>query len=139
MYPMRTCVCVAGLVCALASPASAQDASQSAQPESEIAASQKAAVDPATGRLRQPTLDETRALEAVTRLLSRPVESLQVKVHANGMLSVDLGETFLDVALARITPDGHLEGACVHSLDDARTFLLSPPRPRPAAPVLEEK
>lgn len=99
---------------------------------------QKVAVDPATGKVRQPTAEESRALAELARMVSRPVESLPVQVHDNGMLSVNLEDAFMDVALVRLTPDGHLEQGCLHLLDEATRFLLEPARPV-AQPVLEEK
>ncbi len=118
------------LVCAPAGIASAQEAPQ------DTADAQKVAIDPATGKLRQPTAQEAKELEALGRMLSRPVESLPVQVHGNGMLSVNLEDAFMDVSFVRLTPEGHLEHSCLHLLDEATRFLLEPPA---AKPVLEEK
>jgi hypothetical protein len=131
---LRGGICIAALVCAPAF-ASAQQAAQTPQ---DAADAQKVAIDPATGKLRQPTAQEAKDLAALGRMLSRPVESLPVSVHANGMLSVDLEDAFMDVSFVRLTPDGHLERGCLHLLDVATRFLLDPARPA-AAPVLEEK
>lgn len=130
MKLLRSALWAVALVCAPAGIASAQEAPQ------DPADAQKVAVDPATGKLRQPTAQESKELEALGRMLSRPVESLPVQVHANGMLSVNLEDAFMDVAFVRLTPEGHLEHSCLHLLDEATRFLLEPPA---AKPVLEEK
>lgn len=71
-------------------------------------------VDPATGRLREPTADELRQL-AEARLAARATapRSFEVVTHPDGMKSVDLGDAFLfDVRLERL-PDGTTKLECV--------------------------
>ena len=79
------------------------------------AARVRAFVDPATGRLREPTADELREL-AEARLKARaaqPAPVFEVVTHPDGMKSVDLGEAFLfDVRVVTL-PDGSTKTTCV--------------------------
>jgi hypothetical protein len=72
-------------------------------------------VDPATGRLREPTADELRQL-AEARLAARRAtapRAFEVVTHPDGMKSVDLGDAFLfDVRIERL-PDGTTKLECV--------------------------
>jgi len=72
-------------------------------------------VDPATGRLREPTADELRAY-AERRRAARagaPPPVFEVVTYPDGMVAVDLGDAFLfDVRIAR-QPDGTHRLECV--------------------------
>jgi hypothetical protein len=72
-------------------------------------------VDPATGRLREPTADELRQI-AEERLAARRAAAprvFEVVTHPDGMQSVDLGDAFLfDVRLETL-PDGTTRLDCV--------------------------
>ncbi len=75
----------------------------------------RAFVDPATGKLREPTADELRAL-AEARLKSRAAQAprvFEVVTHPDGMVTVDLGDAFLmDVRIEKL-PDGSVKTICV--------------------------
>jgi len=69
--------------------------------------------DPETGQLRAPTAEEAAAL---TRLLASALAipgTSPVVQHANGMLSVQLGEEYMNDVVVRRNPDGTLAWVCV--------------------------
>jgi hypothetical protein len=74
----------------------------------------RAFVDPATGKLREPTADELRQL-AEERLRSRATSEprvFEIVTHPDGMKSVDLGDAFLfDVRVEKL-PDGSTKTVC---------------------------
>jgi hypothetical protein len=75
----------------------------------------RAFVDPATGRLREPTADELRRL-AEERLAVRPAAPPRVFViveHPDGMKSVDLGDAFLFDVRVETREDGTAGIVCV--------------------------
>jgi hypothetical protein len=75
----------------------------------------RAFVDPATGKLREPTADELRQL-AERRLKARTTAAPRefvVVTHPNGMQTVELGDAFLfDVRMEK-HPDGTTTIECV--------------------------
>jgi hypothetical protein len=132
------------LLCLLAGPSAfAQNAATDPIPDSQAAdAAQKAAVDPATGRLRGITPEEARALiESVSRELSHSDEGLTLVYHSNGMISIDLEDRFQSAALVRVEPDGTLRARCVTTVEEAEKFLTGqlPVLLKPAPAALEEK
>jgi hypothetical protein len=72
-------------------------------------------VDPATGKRREPTVDELREL-AEARLAARRAAAprvFEVVAYPDGMTAVDLGDAFLfDVRVEKL-PDGTTRLACV--------------------------
>jgi len=75
----------------------------------------RAFIDPATGKLREPTPDELRAL-AEARLKSRaaqPPPVFEVVTYPDGMKMVDLGEAFLFDVRVETLPDGSTKTTCV--------------------------
>ena len=75
----------------------------------------RAFVDPATGKLREPTPDELRAL-AEARLKARaaqPPPVFEVVTYPDGMKVVDLGEAFLFDVRVETLPDGSKKTTCV--------------------------
>jgi hypothetical protein len=75
----------------------------------------RAFVDPATGRLREPTADELRRI-AEERLAAHPAPSSRVFVvveHPDGMKSVDLGDAFLFDVKVETREDGTSRLVCV--------------------------
>jgi hypothetical protein len=100
----------------------------------------RAFLDPQTGELREPTAEEAQAVSRAAReAFARAVNNLQAVVHPDGMISVDLGDLFLQDLVAVKGPDGSISMRC---LPRARTFAqrtsTSTPPPAPAPP-LEEK
>ena len=119
----------------------AQSAATDPASESQASdAAQKAAVDPATGRLRGITPEEARALiESVSRELSHSDQGLTLVYHPNGMISIDLEDRFQSAALVRVEPDGTLRARCVTSIEEAQEFLAGRLPVSSPAPALEEK
>ena len=127
------------LLLIIAAPALAQNAATDPVPvpDTEASAAQKAAIDPATGRLRGITPEEARALiDSVSRELSQSGDGLTLVYHPNGMVSIDLEDRFQTAALVRVEPDGTLRAQCVSTVEEAERFLkgqLSAPA-KPVAP-----
>jgi len=72
-------------------------------------------VDPATGRVREPTADELRAYAERRRAAraAAPPPVFEVVTYPDGMVAVDLGDAFLfDVRISR-QPDGSRRLECV--------------------------
>lgn len=94
-----------------------------------------AGVDPVTGKLRQPTSKEFQALsEQMVKMFAAAPTSVTVTEYADGTLSADLGEAFMNMTLVRINPDGTTSEACVETLGQALEFFAQTP-----APAYEEK
>ncbi len=87
-----------------------------------------AAIDPATGKLRQPTAEESKALVlGIQSMLKRSVQSLQLKQAPDGTMSIDLGSAFLNVSIAQMGPDGLLHESCVNDPASAKALVTTPP------------
>lgn len=93
------------------------------------------AIDPQTGRLRPTTAAEARQLLRAlqTQMQAAPRRATAATQHADGTLSVVLGEDSLQMFLAKVGADGALVRACVDSIEAAEQFLMTP------AATLEEK
>jgi hypothetical protein len=89
------------------------------------------AIDPATGKIRQPTAEEMRSLAAALGT-NKSLANLQMKEYADGTLSVTLDESFLNVWVARIGADGTLSQVCVPASEADAAMNGS-------TPALEEK
>jgi|GEM_PF-4919868 len=86
--------------------------------------------DAETGELRAPTADEMKALEAARKTNSRntrPAASAPVPViHANGTISVMLGEDQMMYSVARVNAQGKVERACVQGLEASQQAMRAP-------------
>lgn len=86
-------------------------------------------IDPASGKIRQPTPAEVKALvDAFRAQVGRSAQGVQVTEHADGSMSARLGVEALNVWIATVNPDGSVSQACIEGGHAA-----------PAAPALEEK
>ncbi len=116
------------IVLLAAIPARAQTAAtnvSTAQADQAGDSGQKAAIDPATGRLRPLTPEEARALiDSVARSVSQADTGLTLVYHPNGAISIDLEDRFESTSLVRMEPDGSLTVQCVTTAAEAETFLL---------------
>jgi hypothetical protein len=91
-----------------------------------------AAVD-ASGKLRQPTAAESKALAAgVESMLKSSASTLRAKQTADGTMSVNLGTSFLNISIAQVGPDGALQQICLDNAADANALVN-------AAPLFEDK
>lgn len=130
----------------IASPSAAEVVDHGDQAREKVVrtvAGQQVAIDPTTGRLRQPTAAEEAALSAALQeMFAQPVEEMQVVQLPDGTLMVELGDHFHNVALARIDQDGNVVIGCLLDAQSAEAFLSESPRklvPKTAPIVLEEK
>ena len=67
-------------------------------------------VDPATGRIRRPTLEERRLVTTVSR--DRSARTYEVRTRPDGMRIVKLDETFLMSVMGHTNPDGTVSYDC---------------------------
>lgn len=113
--PALAALALLGL-CAAAGAAGPEDCPASDVPTPVRATARvRAFVDPATGKLREPTPDELRAL-AEARLKSRATQAppvFEVVTYPDGMKMVDLGEAFLFDVRIETLPDGSTTTTCV--------------------------
>ena len=102
-------------------------------PQKAPGAGLMAAIDPATGKLRQPTAAESKALAAgVQSMFQIAASPLRAKQTADGTMSVDLGTTFLNISIAQVGSDGAIHQICVDNPTDANAVIS-------AAPAYEDK
>lgn len=96
-------------------------------------AGMQVSIDPATGRLRPPTLEESRALaRALRQQFGVPAEPLQVIQATNGAVAVELPEETMETAIVRTHPDGTQTIECMSAAEAARIMegdasLVAPP------------
>ncbi|HYX23859.1 MAG TPA: hypothetical protein VFC23_06880 [Thermoanaerobaculia bacterium] len=90
------------------------------------------AIDPATGKIRQPTAAEALALSAQTPMMTKvAITGSEFTTFADGTTSAVLGPEFLNVWLVQVNPDGSLSQVCVDGANAGNA--------QPAAAALEEK
>jgi hypothetical protein len=80
----------------------------------------RAAVD-AKGNLRPLTAAEEKALATPQRSFMR----ITPKVHANGMVSIELDESFDHAFVVRIDEEGNLDYTCTDDKEEAAKFAAS--------------
>jgi hypothetical protein len=75
----------------------------------------RAFIDPATGRLREPTPDELRRLAEERRaaMTAAGPRVFVIVEHPDGMKSVDLGDAFLFDVKLETGPDGSSRVVCI--------------------------
>lgn len=86
------------------------------------ASGQQVAVDPQTGKIRQPTNEEIKQLTDALKL-NDSVEGLSPVTLDNGATMVDLQDRMQSVAIAKINADGTVSEACVKNGKQASSFL----------------
>ena len=90
------------------------------------------AIDARTGRLRQPTPQEARALASELARLFQPRSS--VATHfADGTIGMVVDSEYFNFSVVRIGADGRLESTCIDGRAAADNFLAG------GAAALEEK
>jgi len=91
-------------------------------------------IDPATGKVKQPTPAEMRALdEAIASLPAREMKSAQATQYSDGTVSIANSGSLMNYAMVRINADGSVSQACIDDAAAADAFLNG------AAPAAEEK
>jgi hypothetical protein len=99
-------------------------AGRSRQPVSRNVAGQQVFVDPATGRLRQPTPEEAQRLaEGLQEMLNDSPDGLEVIQLPDGTMLVDLQGRFENVSLATVDAGGGLSLTCVDNAVSVETLL----------------
>lgn len=71
------------------------------------------AIDPATGKIRQPTAAESRALSAPVVATKAATAGPQFTHWADGTISAVLTEEYLNVWLVQLNADGSASQVCV--------------------------
>src|SRR2546423_3343620 len=83
----------------------------------------RAAIDPATGRLRQLTPEEARQLSA-SFMKSLHLKPVVPRVQSNGTISVELDDSSMNYYMARVTEEGVVTFNCVNDPSDAVALLI---------------
>lgn len=91
------------------------------------------AIDPATGKIRQPTAAEFRALAGMSMTMSKAAATSEplVTQWADGTISMVLTEEYLNVWLVQLDANGSAAQVCVDGSAAGSAQL--------AAPAMEEK
>jgi hypothetical protein len=111
------------LALVIVSPGWAQSKSKATRPGTASVAGMQVAIDPQTGRLRQPTPEERQALaRALGRSLNRSTEGLTVTRFSNGMQKVDLQGRFQSISVATVDAHGKLQHRCITSPAEAKAL-----------------
>ena len=81
-------------------------------------------IDPQTGRLVEPTPEKARELASyLIRTLDRSPEGLEIVRHADGTLSIQLGERLQSVMLVTRGEDGRVTPYCVTDASAGEALL----------------
>ena len=130
------------LVFALSGASLAQGASKSSTPvrqsdtQTVVVAGRKVAIDRKTGKLRQPTPAESRALgNALKHLVNRSTEGLNVVERSNGTKSVDLQGRFQSATVVTRNADGTISEKCVQDETAAKAAIENRKATRSTAEV----
>jgi len=100
------------------------DKSEKKDEAKDKAAGQQSAVDAKTDKEKQSTEEEANALnEAIKRLFDRDTESLKTTYMADGTVMVELPETYMEVSVIKINPDGSKSVECVSGMKAAEESL----------------
>jgi hypothetical protein len=117
---------LAGLLMAVSVAGVAQSAAKGKTPgndEVAIGASgQQVSIDAKTGKLRQPTHEEIKALVEGMKL-NDSSEGLTSKRVGNGSVIMNIEGRFENMMVAKTNPDGSVSTACVSSKKQAEAFL----------------
>jgi hypothetical protein len=88
------------------------------------AAGQQSAVDAKSNKLRQPDKEEADALnEAIKKLFDRTTEGLPTTYFADGTVMLALPETYMEVSVIKINPDGSQSVECVSGMKAAEESM----------------
>ena len=102
-------------------------------------------IDPETGALGMPTLEQQRELSNMERVRLEDSQGDLVPVfHTDGSISLDLKGRFQEFATVRIDPSGKKSFRCVDGKENAERAIAGPSletaaESSPAAPVAEER
>jgi hypothetical protein len=115
-------------VLAAAAPAAAAGPGASAGESSKQVVSTpvggvQVAVDARTGRLRQPTPQEARALASELARLFQPRSSVAPTHYADGTVGMVVDSEYFNFSVVRIGANGRLESTCIDGRAAADNFL----------------
>jgi hypothetical protein len=82
-----------------------------AVPTAPVGAGIRVFIDPATGRIRRPTLEERRRVSAAVPR-DRSARTYEVKTRPDGTRIVKLDDAFLMSVVAKKNPDGTVSHVC---------------------------
>ena len=134
-YTWIAAVCAAWALAA-ASTASAQLARGPAAESDDITvtvAGQRIAIDPKTGRMRQPTPAEAREISEQLQRMYLPVEPPVAQLRADGSLMAELPEEMMEVMIYTVNPDGTPGLHCVSGMHNAVKAISEADAARTAA------
>src|SRR5262245_57978602 len=86
-------------------------------------AGQKAETDAKTGKAKQPDDEPDALTEAMKEMFNRPTEGLKTTYLANGAVMLELPETFMEVSVIKINPDGSKSVECVTGMKAAEESI----------------
>jgi hypothetical protein len=116
---------LATLSTASAQTVSVERAKKKQNSDAAATAGQQAAVDPKTGKLRQPTAAESQALsEQFKRHRGQVGQAPVVTYRLDGSISVDLTPEYMDASVVKLNPDGTLSMECVTGMKAAEAKVL---------------
>jgi len=85
-------------------------------------------IDPATGRMQQPTAQEAALLAiSLQRMLGREAEDLVPVQLPDGTIVIDLQDTFQEAVMATVSPKGKVTMRCVNDAAQAARILAGEP------------
>ena len=122
----------AATVLSLTAPAYAAKGRRAKAPAPTAQSGMMVAIDPATGKIRQPTAAESKALVAGIQEMTKASVKPELKQFSDGTMSVDLSNSYLNISMVQMQPDGSIREVCVDSAADANAVLT-------AAPAFEDK
>lgn len=94
----------------------------------------KVFIDPATGKVRQPTPGEVQALDqALASLGDKSLKNIRATQYADGTVSIALNGAFMNSAVVRVNPNGTVSQACTDDAAAAAAFMNG------GAPAAEEQ
>jgi hypothetical protein len=105
-------------------PAEVKTAQEPAPAAGPFAPGQKAAIDPETKKLRQPTHEESAELDKGTKAAA-PVETMRTVQLPNGAVMAEVPESMMDTAVVQIGPDGSLRMGCFRGTAAAEEAVKS--------------
>ena len=84
-------------------------------------------IDPATGKIRQPTAEEQQEFSrSIDRQLQSSGKTMTIKTTASGMRMMELDESFMNYSVVRVNADGTLSESCVIGPKAAADLVLKP-------------
>jgi len=64
-----------------------------------------------------------------SQVFANATGTVAITEFADGTVSADLRQNFMNMSIARINPDGSTSSACVESIDQALEFFAAVPTP----------